>query len=311
MHIGMLLILAAVAAPYTPSAPLPAPAVFAPGAISTSDFESHPAFTPDGATLYFLKDAPNFSFWTMFVSRFEKGKWQPAQLAPWSGQYRDADPFITPDGKRFYFISDRPVDGTPKEDLDIWMMEREGAGWSAPKHLDAPVNSAGNEWFPTIAADGTLYFGSDREGGQGRTDLYRCRWNADHYEAAENLGPNVNTKFDEFEPLINADQSVLIFMSSGRPEGKGAGDLYVSQMKDGAWQPARNLGEPINSRFLEIAPKISPDGKWFFFTSTRGAFTGKPFEKRKTSDEFLSILHGPGNGLGDIYQVDVKALGLD
>jgi len=307
--IALLVATAAVAEPpYAAKAPLPAPAVFAPGTISTGDFESHPAFTPDGKTLYYLKDAPNFSFWTLVVSQFRNGSWQAPQVVPWSGQYRDADPFITPDGRRMYFISDRPVDDKPKEDLDIWMVERDGDQWSAPKHLDAPVNSPGNEWFPTIAADGTIYFGSDREGGLGRTDLYRCRRNGDHYEAAENLGPNVNSKADEFEPLINADQSMLIFMASGRPEGKGAGDLYVSVSENGQWQPAKNLGEPINSRALEIAPKISPDGRWLFFTSTRGVFVGKPFDKQKSTQDFFSTLRGPGNGLGDIYQVDISAV---
>jgi hypothetical protein len=76
--------------PYAAKHPLPTPEVFEPGVISTGDFESHPTFTPDGKTLYFLKDAPNFSFWTMMVSRFENGKWQEPSIAPWSGRYRDA-----------------------------------------------------------------------------------------------------------------------------------------------------------------------------------------------------------------------------
>jgi len=311
MRFIAVLLLAATAfaePPYASKTPLPAPAVFAPGTISTGDFESHPAFTPDGATLYYLKDAPNFSFWTIVVSHFQNGSWQPPQVVPWSGQYRDADPFVTADGQRLYFISDRPVDGTPKQDLDIWMLERQGTGWSAPKHLDPPVNSPGDEWFPTVASDGTLYFGSDREGGLGRTDLYRCRLVDGKYQPAENLGPNINTKADEFEPLINADQTMLIFMSSGRAEGKGAGDLYVSFAVNGQWQPARNLGEPINSRALEISPKVSPDGRWLFFTSTRGVFTGKPFDKQRSTTELMSTLRGPGNGLGDIYQVDIGAV---
>lgn len=303
------LVVHAAEPPYAAKAPLPTPAVFAPGTISTGDFESHPAFTPDGNTLYYLKDAPNFSFWTIVVSNFQNGKWQAPQVAPWSGQYRDADPFITADGKYLYFISDRPVDGTPKTDLDIWVMEKQGANWGAPKHLDAPVNSPGDEWFPTIAADGTIYFGSDREGGLGRTDLYRCRRNGGAYAPAENLGPNINSKADEFEPLINADQSMLIFMAAGRPGGMGGGgDLYVSTFANGEWKPARNLGDPINSRFLEISPKISPDGRWFFFTSSRTNFTGKPFDTRKSTNEYLAILRGPGNGLGDIYQVDLDVV---
>ena len=282
--------------------------VFAPGVISTGDFESHGAFTPDGTEFYFLKAAPNYSHWSMFVSRLADGKWQRPELVPWSGQYRDADPFITPDGKRLYFISDRPVDGKAKDDLDIWMVEREGNGWGAPRHLDAPVKSAGNEWFPTIAADGTMYFGSDREGGLGRTDIYRCRRGANGYEPAENLGANINSPLDEFEPLIAPDQSWLIFMASGRPEGKGSGDLYISNARDGAFQPATNLGEPINSRALEIGPKVSPDGKWFFFTSGRGVFVGKPLEKKHSTDELLSVLRGSGNGMGDIYQIEIDAV---
>lgn len=292
------------------AAVLSTPTVFAPGQISTGDFESHPAFTPDGKTLYFLKDAPNFSYWTIVVSHLRGGNWSAPQLAPWSGQYRDADPFITADGQRFYFISDRPFDGKPRGDLDIWMMERRGDGWGEPQHLDAPVNSEGNEWFPTIAADGTIYFGSDRPGGLGRTDLYRCRLAGGKYQPAENLGDAVNSPADEFEPLIAPDQSFLVFMASGRPDGKGSGDLYVSELADGKWQPARNLGEPINSRALEISPKFSPDGRLFYFTSSRGVFAGKPMEKKMSSDDLMRILHGPGNGLGDIYVVDAAALGL-
>lgn len=309
--IAALLLAASVAAaepPYASRAPLQVPTVFAPGQISTGDFESHPAFTPDGITLYYLKASPNFSYWTMVSSAFRNGRWQAPAVVPWSGQYRDADPFLTPDGQHLYFISDRPVDGKAKEDLDIWVVDRQGSGWSAPRHLDAPVNSPGNEWFPTLAADGTIYFGSDREGGLGKTDLYRCRRAGGAYGPAENLGPNVNSAFDEFEPLINADQTLLIFMASGRPEGKGGGDLYVSSSTDGTtWQPARNLGEPINSRFLEISPKVSPDGKWFFFASTRGDFVGKPLDRLHTSTEMMNRLHGPRNGLGDIYQIEWNA----
>ena len=105
--------------PYDSGKALSEPSVFAEGLISTGYFESHPAFTPDGRTLYFLRSTPNFSLWTILVSRFEKGKWTTPETAPFSGQYSDADPFITSDGSRFYFISRRPVAGKSKPDLDI------------------------------------------------------------------------------------------------------------------------------------------------------------------------------------------------
>lgn len=301
---------APAAPPYDPGRPLPEPAIFAPGAISTGEYESHPAFTPDGKTLYYLKDTPDFSHWTIVESRFEKGGWTRPEVVPFSGQYSDADPFITPDGSRMFFISNRPVDGKPKEDLDIWVVERkEGGGWGEPRHLGPPVSSPGNEWFPTLAADGTLYFGSNREGGKGRTDLYRARLVDGQYAAPENLGDAVNSPGEEFEPLISPQGDVLLFMAI-RQGGQGSGDLWVSYFRDGAWTPARNLPPPINSPAFEVSPKISPDGRFFFFTSTRG-FAAKPLEKRLTYDELSRRLNSPGNGLGDIYQVDLSALGLD
>ncbi|HZS05431.1 MAG TPA: hypothetical protein VFD58_11395 [Blastocatellia bacterium] len=125
----------AQAHPYASAQALPAPAIFGEGAISTGDDESHPAFTPDGRTLYFLKNSPSFSFWTIVVSHFEHGRWGRPEVAPFSGQYSDADPFITPDGRKLFFISTRPVDGRTKQDTDIRVMERTQAG---PRRAGAP-----------------------------------------------------------------------------------------------------------------------------------------------------------------------------
>ena len=144
-------------APYAAKSSVKEPLIFAEGVISTGDYESHLAFTPDGMTLYFLKDSPDFSFWTIFVSEFRDRQWTKPEVASFSGQYKDADPFISADGTKFLFISTRPVPGKQHRDLDIWMMERDGNGWSEPRNLGASVNSDGQEWYPTMAADGTLY----------------------------------------------------------------------------------------------------------------------------------------------------------
>ena len=95
--------------PYDSDKPVPEPKIFGEEIISTGDFESHPEFTPDGKTLYFLKDSPAFNFWTICVSHFRDGKWTAPEVAPFSGQYSDADPFITSDGAKFFFISNRPL----------------------------------------------------------------------------------------------------------------------------------------------------------------------------------------------------------
>ena len=293
--------------PYASDKSLSEPTVFAEGVISTGDFDSHPAFTPDGKTLYFVRSTPTFNLWTILVTRFENGRWNAPEVAPFSGQYSDADPLITPDGLHFYFISNRPVAGKSKPDLDIWVMEKNGGGWGEPKNLGAPVNSPGSEWYPTVAANGTIYFGSDREGGKGRTDIYRCRLAGGKYTEAENLGDTINTTFNEFEALIAPDESSLILMAGGHPEGRGGFDLYISYSRNGAWTKPTNLGDKINSSGNEYSPTISPDGKYFFWTSTRG-FADKPLEKRLDYQELMNRLRSARNGLGDIYQIDLTEL---
>lgn len=284
------------------------PQIFGENIISTADDESHPHFTSDGKTLYFLKNTPTFNHWTIVISREQKGKWSTPEIATFSGQFADADPFITADGERFFFISTRPVNGKPKEETDIWMMKKAGAGWSEPEHI-AAVNSDNSEWFPTVAKNGNLYFGSARPGGKGLCDLYCSKLVDGKYGPPENLGEPINTAANEVEPFIAPDESYIIFAGTALPESRGAYDLYVSFRRDGAWTKPRNLGDGINSHGWDFSPKVSPDGKWFFFTSNRG-FADKPLQKRLNYGELLKKLHGPGNGLRDIYKIDIGALNL-
>lgn len=288
---------AAHAAPYDAGKALPEPALFAEGVISAGEFDTHPALSPDGREIYFVRSTPQFEDWKIFVSRYRGGKWQAPAMAPFSGHYRDADPYITPDGKRFYFISDRPVAGEDKKDMDIWVMERNGDAWGEPRRLSAPINSDEDEWYPHVAESGTIYFGSGRAGGYGQTDLYRARVSASGFAAPENLGATVNTAEDEYEPWIAPDESYLIF-NAYRKAGFGGGDLYISFAKDGAWTAAKNLGPVINTKGLEISAMVSPNGRYFFFASARksGEF---PDDKRPARAQ---------NGLGDIYQMDLDAL---
>jgi len=295
--------------PYASETSITEPTVFGAGIISTGAFDSHPAFTPDGSTIYFLRSTPNFNHWTILSSLYRNGRWKTPEVAPFSGQYSDADPFITPDGAHLYFISNRTSAGKTTADLDIWMVDKTNTGWSEPRNLGAPINSRGNEWYPTIAANGTIYFGSDREGGKGRTDIYRSRFVNGKYAEPENLGDAINTQFNEFEALISPDESFLILMAGGRSEGKGGFDLYISYNRSGVWTKPVNLGDKINSSGNEYSPAISPDGKYFFWTSTRTS-TDAAFEKQLNYQELLNKIENSGNGLGDIYYIDLSVLNI-
>ena len=297
-------------APYDSENPLPHSTLFAPGVISTSDYESHPTFAPDGRELYFLKMAPNFSRWTIFVSRYKDGSWSQPEVAPFSGQYQDADPYITSDGKHFYFISDRPVEagGERQSHHDIWVMDKTDLGWSAPRHLPAPVNSDADSYYPIALKNGTLYFGSERKGSKGLGDIYRAVPQKGGSYIVENLGAPVNTNAGEYEAFVTEDERLLILAAAKRPDSLGDYDLYVSHKQaDGKWSEPVNLGQEVNSPTRELSPKLTPDGKYLFWMSCRlPALAAKP--QRRTTAEVLQELRTPGNGLGDIYQIDVSAV---
>jgi len=291
------------------SVDLSEPQIFAEGIICTGDYESHAAFSPSGDTLYFIKSAPDFSTWTICVSYRRNGQWSMPAVAHFSGKYKDADPFFTKDGRTLYFISDRPLtgNGPAKGDMDIWRIDRTATGWSEPIHLDAPVNSDKDEYYPTMADNGTLYFGSERLGGLGGCDIYRCKPENGAYILAENLGAAVNTDGDEYEPFIAPDERYMIFMAARPSNTKG--DLFVSYNRNGQWTTAEKLPYPFSSDRSEYAPKVTRDGRYFFFSSTRNRLKGR-LENKESIIELNKRVRGAGNGLGDIYQVNFSSLNL-
>lgn len=291
--------------------PFVEPAIFGEGVISTRDHEASVTFTPDGKTVYFVKSTPDLSLRVILVSNFNGDRWSTPEVASFSGQHTDTDPFLSPDGKKLYFVSRRPVAGaTPKADADIWMVEKTGAGWSEALRLDAPVNSESQEASPSVTADGTLYFSSNRAGGKGAADIYRARFVEGRYTTPENLGDVINMPSPELQVFVSADERVLIFAAAGRADTQGGIDLYVSRWQDGAWSQAASLGNKINSAGADTAPRISPDGRYFFWTSTRGYGFEDQQEKRLSYRELSNKLRGTRNSLGDIYQIDIGALSL-
>jgi hypothetical protein len=290
-------------------APMTRATVFGPGVISTGDYDSHAALSPDGRDLYFLRLAPDFSRWTVFTSHQTNGRWSSPEVAPFSGQWQDADPSVTSDGQHLYFVSDRPIDagGARRPDHDIWMMDRTATGWSAPRHLPAPVNSDADEWYPIALKNGALYFGSQRREANGGGDIYRATLRDGAY-AVENVGAPLNTAAAEYEPFVTEDERLMLFTATRRPDSLGDFDLYASHKQpDGRWSEPVNLGPGINSPARELSPKLTLDGKRFYWTSCRTpALPAHP--QRRTTAEILQELHGPGNGLGDIYEIDVSAV---
>ncbi|MDM1046914.1 hypothetical protein [Sphingobacterium hotanense] len=135
--------------------------LFANGIISTHLNEYNITFSSDGNVVLFTiaNNTTANRFYTIFITKKEKGKWTKPQIVQFSGQYSDADPFFAPDGKKLYYISTRPVlQGIPKSDFDIWCVEYANGDFSKPKHLGNGINSDKDELYPAISKKGNLFF---------------------------------------------------------------------------------------------------------------------------------------------------------
>ena len=263
--------------------------IFEPGVISTEREEYHITFTPDGRTAYWAVSDEFFPIArqaAIVYSRRVAGEWTRPQVASFSGVYPDLDPFISPDGSKLYFSSIRPVRGEERADADIWVVGRRGSGWGEPRHLGADLNSRYDELYPSVDANGVLYFASDRPGGFGGWDIYRSRVVDGERRPARNLGAAINSGEWEFNPFITADGRTLIFTGLNQPDGFGLGDLYASVLRKGEWQPRQNLGARVNSELDEYHPSLSPDGKVLFFV-------------RHSYEPWVP---------GDIYRIPVRAV---
>jgi hypothetical protein len=292
----------------------PGARLFAPGVISTGDDDAHVTFSADGRHVYFLKNTPDFSHWTIAVVEWNGRTWGTPRVAPFSGRWAEGDLSFAPDGRTAYFVSTRPVaeGAEARSDTDIWRLSRSGDGWGPPEHI-AELSSDGFEWYPNMTTDGWLYFGSERaEGNLGRagtSDLWRARLQAGRFAAPENLGPVLNTAGQDIEPWISADGRLLLFASNGRPDTRGSYDIYASHRCGEAWSAPRNLGPEVNSSAWDFGPRPSPDGRFLFFTSNRVA-ADRPPERALSFEQLLSRVRAPGNGLRDVYRIPTNALEL-
>ena len=234
--------------------------------INTGNDEYFPAITADEKTLIFTRKIDNNE--DFYKSNKVDGKWQTA--TPLSDKinsiYNEGALSLSQDGKVLFFTGCNRPDGLGR--CDIYISQKKGNTWSTPFDISPPVNTPGWESQPSISSDGrTLYFVSNRKGGYGGYDIWKSNLTDKGWSEPENLGPNINTMFDEQSPFIHPDDSTLYFCSNGWP-GMGGKDLFVSRLgKDGKWQTPENLGYPINSSGDENGLTLTANGSYAFFSS--------------------------------------------
>jgi hypothetical protein len=243
------------------------------------------SFFSDGLEMYVESDASGYGQFDIWVIRRTSvaAGWDPQEnLGPVvNGPGNDNAPCISANGLDLYFHSDRPGGyGSSGSDLYVTTRVSKNAPWGQPVNLGPNVNSSGDETYAWILSNGLeLYFTSNRPGGCGRGDLYVSRraTTNDPWGNAENLGPVVNSTYQERVPCLSQDGLLLFFQDlSGavhaRPGGLGGSDIWMTRRASLSepWGPPVNLGPNINSPNLEAVPRVSPDGSMFYFVRYAG-----------------------------------------
>ena len=247
------------------------PEPFAPEFLSSQfPFVARIAFTRDGDECYFTVADATFSHPQIYLTKLENGAWTVPAVAVFAHDLTiSSEPFFSADGSKLYFTSNGDGQSATNR-RDLWVTERAQEGWGDPQRLPPPINSAYSEWFFFQEANGTVYFVSNRPGGLGGTDIYRAPQESGRPAVVEDVGAPINSKDDEWDPLVLPGGRTLVFAST-RPGGAGGADLYVSYDDGrGGWTAPVNTGDGFNTQAYESAPSLSPDGKYLFFARYDG-----------------------------------------
>ncbi|MCS6894770.1 MAG: OmpA family protein [Bacteroidia bacterium] len=194
------------------------------------------------------------------------GKWSsPRNIGPpLNTGVHDACIALSADGQTlFLFNSDNGG--------DIFISRLKGTKWLSPKNMGSPINS--KYWEPSVclsADERTLFFVSDRPGGMGKRDIYMCRRLPNgKWSQPINLGPPINTPYDEDGPFFHPDGKTLFYSSNG-PNSMGGFDIFRTELRsDSTWSPPVNLGYPINTPGDEIYFVLSASGLHGYYASER------------------------------------------
>ncbi|MBN1271820.1 MAG: PD40 domain-containing protein [Candidatus Aminicenantes bacterium] len=269
--------------------------IFAPGIISQAGLELHSCITisQDGKEIYFSRlvketdQAKN----VIMVVKYQHEQWVGPETAPFSGKYNDTNPSFSPDG-RLYFSSNRPFEkgGKPKQDRDIWYLEKEGDRWSEPIHLEGPVNSNMNDDAVSVSSKGSMYFYRKLKKDEGWGEIFISHFIEGKWSKPTRLEAPINTESFESFPVVAPDENFLIFYRLDRL--KGVGQYVCFRQSDGTWKAPINMSKTINVGAVAFSANFSPDGKYLFVL-------------RRRNDAIIMSPEGFRDG---IYWVDAKII---
>ncbi|MCS7162161.1 MAG: OmpA family protein [Bacteroidia bacterium] len=194
------------------------------------------------------------------------GSWGPVRNlgGPLNTSVHDACVALSADGQTLFLFNS-------ENGGDIFISRLKGRKWLFPRNMGPPINS--KYWEPSVclsADERLLFFVSDRPGGLGGRDIYLCRRLPNgKWSTPINLGPPVNTPYDEDGPFFHPDGKTLFYSSNG-PNSMGGFDIFRSELRpDSTWSTPINLGYPINTAGDEIYFVLSASGLHGYYASER------------------------------------------
>jgi tetratricopeptide (TPR) repeat protein len=201
--------------------------------------------------------------------RNDDSSWtEPSGIGPFINTFgHEGSVGLTPDGQRLLLYRDDNGDG------NLYYSDWDGKDWSTPQKFGSNINTEYWETSAGLSSDGTtLFFVSDRKGGYGGRDIYFCKKLPNgNWGLAQNLGPTINTPYDEEAPYLHPDGVSLFFASRGH-KNMGNFDVYFSILgDDGKFSDPINSGYPINTPDDDVFYVTSPDGKRGYYSSSTDA----------------------------------------
>jgi hypothetical protein len=222
---------------------------------------SNPLISADGKSFAYMVSLKFYD--AVMFSKLVNGKWtSPVNITP--ELQSDGDFYISclsADGKLLFLSKDDHTNS------DIYVSSYNGTSWSKANKLNKNINTKYWESHGFVSEDGNqLVFASDRPGGFGGLDLYISRKVNGDWGPAVNLGPEINTEFNEDRPFLISNSKTLFFSSQGH-ENIGGYDLFRSDLQsNGLWSKPKNLGYPINTPDDEIFFMPIGDGKSGYYS---------------------------------------------
>ncbi len=275
--------------------------------INSEFHEYGPVISVDENVMYFTSRRPpedvskppletdGLPFESIYASYKDKdGNWgDPERLEFNLNTRHDAVSSTSPDGQKLFIFRSEEGNG------DLFHARLQGVNeWSEPKPMGSDINSESLEPHGVLSPDGnTFYFVSNRDGGEGGRDIYRCKkLPTGDWSKAQNMGPTINTPHDEDACFIHPDGETMFFSSNGH-ESMGGYDILFTEKKDnGEWSDPENMGFPINTVDDDRFFVTTPDGKRAYYASEKEDGLGGrdiyqlQLEKGRTKD--LAVMKG-------------------